>query len=121
MPWTYNQRTGELSRNGTLYGRGYSGHGIGRDNPTMERIANTGPIPAGTYSISAPFIHPHSGSYTMRLTPNNGTNTHGRSGLMIHGDSVARPGTASEGCVVLNRALRNQIWSSGDHTLEVTR
>ncbi|QGZ61645.1 tlde1 domain-containing protein [Paraburkholderia acidisoli] len=121
MPWSYNQRTGQLSRDGALYGRGYSGHGTGRDNPAMERTPNTGPIPVGTYTIGAPFTHPHSGSNTMRLTPAEGTNTHGRNGLMIHGDSIARPGTASQGCVILNRHLRDQIWSSGDHTLEVTR
>lgn len=40
---------------------------------------------------------------------------------MIHGDSIARPGTASEGCVILDRSMREQIWSGGDHTLEVTR
>ena len=120
MPWTYNQRTGRLTRDGRDYGRGYSGHGPGRDNPAMEHMRNIGPIPRGTYTIGAPFHHAHAGN-AMRLSPNPGTYTYGRSGLMIHGDSIARPGTASEGCVILDRSMREQIWSSGDHTLEVTR
>lgn len=37
-----------------------------------------GPIPRGTYKIHAPFTHPHSGAYIMRLTPEQGTFTFGR-------------------------------------------
>jgi hypothetical protein len=121
MPWTYSQRTGELKRNGNLVGRGYSGRGAGKDNPVMQNARNLGPIPTGTYTIGAPFNHAHSGSYTMRLTPDAGVIMYGRSGFMIHGDSASRPGTASQGCIILRRDIRMRIWTSGDHSLEVTR
>jgi hypothetical protein len=55
----------------------------------------------------------------MALIPKEGTDTFGRSGFLIHGDSVAMPGTASHGCIILSRDLREQISASGDNQLEV--
>jgi hypothetical protein len=43
----------------------------------------------------------------------------GRSGFLMHGDNIRLPGTASEGCIILPRDLREAIWNSADHTLEV--
>ncbi|HYE46677.1 MAG TPA: hypothetical protein VEA44_12995, partial [Caulobacter sp.] len=43
----------------------------------------------------------------------------GRSAFRIHGDSVRAPGTASKGCIILPRAVREAIWRSGDRDLEV--
>jgi hypothetical protein len=43
----------------------------------------------------------------------------GRTGFLIHGDAVHAPGTASEGCVILSRTTREQIWESHDHVLQV--
>jgi hypothetical protein len=37
----------------------------------------------------------------------------------MHGDSKEHPGCASEGCVILPRTVREQVWSSGDHDLKV--
>ncbi|PLZ00607.1 DUF2778 domain-containing protein [Burkholderia sp. WAC0059] len=119
MPWTYHQSSARLLHNGVYVDSGYSGHGIGRDNPTMQSVPNIGPIPRGTYRIGAPFTHPHAGEYSMRLTPVNGTNTFGRDGFMIHGDSIKHPGQASNGCVIEVPLTRHKIWSSGDHILEV--
>lgn len=121
MPWIYHQASGRLERNGTMVIGGYSGIGAGKNNPTMQATPNVGPIPRGEYRIGAPFTHPHSGAYTMRLTPINGTITFGRDGFMIHGDSVAHPGQASNGCVIERMAVRSQIWSSGDHILKVVQ
>ncbi|MFM0413727.1 hypothetical protein [Paraburkholderia aromaticivorans] len=39
---------------------------------------------------------------------------------MIHGDSTAHPGAASDGCVIVNIVTRRCIWESGDHTIAVT-
>ncbi|MEM5437616.1 tlde1 domain-containing protein [Paraburkholderia diazotrophica] len=119
MPWTYSQSTGRLTRNGVTAGTGYSGHGAGRNNANMQRTGGIGPIPQGTYTIGAPFHHNHAGGYTMRLTPQHGTNTFGRSGFMMHGDSTRQPGQASEGCIVQNHSVRHQVWASGDRTLQV--
>jgi hypothetical protein len=51
--------------------------------------------------------------------PDPGTETFGRGEFRIHGDSIAHPGTASHGCIILPRAVRDAIWRSGDRALEV--
>jgi hypothetical protein len=33
----------------------------------------------------------------------------GRDNFLIHGDSIAAPGTASHGCIILNRLARERI------------
>jgi len=119
MPWKYYQSSGPLYLDGAFIHKGYSGNGAGKDNPSMEGVANTGPLPRGKYRIEHPFNHPHAGPYTMRLTPIAGTYTYGRDGFMIHGDSVTHPGNASNGCLNENRSIRVQMWESGDHILEV--
>ncbi|WP_244141743.1 tlde1 domain-containing protein [Robbsia andropogonis] len=120
MPWQYSQRTGQLTRGtGPVVGLGYSGRGVGQNNPQMQNQVGMGPIPTGSYSIGAPFHHSHAGGYTMRLTPNVGTDTRHRSGFMIHGDSTAHPGQASDGCIVLDRRVRVLIWNSGDRQINV--
>ena len=121
MPWIYEQSTGRLYHNGAFVERGYSGSGSGKNNPAMEGTSNVGPIPRGDYQIGAPFTHPHAGAHTMRLTPVNSTYTYGRNGFMIHGDSRAHPGHASNGCVIEGRLTRDKIWNSGDHILKVVR
>ena len=121
MPWTYSQSTGELRHNGQLVGTGYSGIGDGLNNPAMEAAHNSGPTPRGSYTIGAPFHHHHAGNYVMRLTPTEGTNVYGRTGLMMHGDSSQHPGEASNGCIIENFEARQRVWTSNDHILTVTR
>jgi hypothetical protein len=124
MPWVYKQSDGKIMRGGAdgpLVGKGYSGKGSGKDNPSAQASPSFGPIPRGTYRVGSPFQHPHAGAYALRLTPIDGTYTFGRSGFLIHGDSRANPGDASDGCVVLPLTVRQQIWNSGDHILEVVQ
>ncbi|WP_281177397.1 tlde1 domain-containing protein [Paraburkholderia ferrariae] len=102
-------------------GDGYSGRGEGKNNAAMQSSSNIGPIPRGKYQITSPFTHPHAGPYTMRLHPKPGTMTYGRSGFMIHGDSVAHARNASKGCIILAPTLRHRIWHSGDRDLEVVQ
>lgn len=122
MPWLYQQSTGNLSFNGEFVQRDYSGAATGKNNPAMQTVPDIGPIPRGTYDIGAPHTSPHTGTYTLNLTPGPGTNTFGRSAFRIHGDdSLHHPGTASEGCVIMSVTTRHRIWGSGDHTLEVVQ
>lgn len=121
MPWTYSQTTGRLLYDGTVIGIGYSGRDEGKNRSAAQTKEGIGPIPRGTYTIGAPFIHPHTGAYSMRLTPQAGTHTFGRSGFLMHRDSVDHPGQASDGCIVQNLAVRHQVWTSGDRTLVVTQ
>jgi hypothetical protein len=53
----------------------------------------------------------------MALLPCDGTDTLGRAGFLIHGDSVKAPGTASHGCIILPRAIRDRIAVSEDTRL----
>jgi hypothetical protein len=121
VSWTFSQSTGELRLNGLRIGIGYSGHCEGRNNPDMQSVRSIGPIPRGLWDIGEPSDTTTHGPFVMRLTPRKGTETFGRSGFLIHGDSISDPGTASLGCVILCRPLRERVWASGDHTLEVTR
>ena len=120
--WTYRQETGELLHEGEHVAWGYSGaENAGYNNPAMENVRSKGPIPRGRWLIEGPpFDTPTHGPYVLRLTPAQETKTFGRSGFLCHGDSIRRPGTASEGCIIMARKIREQIWKSGDRDLLVT-
>jgi len=125
----YTQSTGDWFRDGQFIARGYSGHdadGVqGKNNPSEEAHRSHGPIPRGLWKIAedpAPSSEqgPH-GPFVMHLYPLPGTETFGRSGFLIHGD-MADPrlaGTASLGCIILPREVRESIWASGDRMLSV--
>lgn len=117
--WIYKQSTGELFRGGAKVAIGYSGAGPHKNKPEDERLAFQGPIPAGRYEISAPFHSDAKGPVVMHLHPVDGQEMHGRGGFLIHGDSIAAPGTASHGCIILPRPVRLAIGASGDAELEV--
>ena len=118
MSWTYNQTTGQLSRDGQNIATGYSGTGPGRNNPSAQGTRNVGPIPRGRYSIGAPHDTRTHGPHAMALTP-VGHNALGRDGFLIHGDNTRHD--ASTGCIVLPRNIRDQISNSGDTALEVVQ
>lgn len=115
--WQYSQHTGELTVAGVFEGTGYSGHGLGRNNPEAQELPNTGPIPQGRYQIGSAYEHPHLGPCVMNLDPINGTNTFGRSAFRIHGDNARHD--ASQGCVILGPSIRRLIAASPDRELLV--
>src|SRR4051812_11896240 len=54
--WTYIQKSGRLlDANLQLVGIGYSGHDVGKNNPAMQSVSNTGPLPCGVYDITERF------------------------------------------------------------------
>lgn len=117
--WTWDQRAGILSRNGTNISKGYSGLDYGKNNPDKQNVPGIGPIPQGEWSMIGCGDNPHTGPCSIVLSPNAGTNTYGRSAFLIHGDSLSNPGEASHGCIILPRIIREEIWASNDHTLNV--
>ena len=120
--WRYQQQTGKLiSQSGNVVGAGYSGFGSGKNNPTYQSVASVGPCPEGFYHIDAPVDTDSHGPYVLRLEPFAENEMFNRSGFLIHGDSKTAPGTASHGCLIFAREVRELIWNSGDHQLEVTR
>jgi hypothetical protein len=123
--WIWIIKTGELVRDGKVIGVGYSGgnkgkNPEGKNNPAMQHVHDIGPLPCGEYEVHGPpFDDPRLGKYVMRLIPRPGTNTFGRSGFCFHGDNKTNPGCASEGCPIQSRAVREQVWESGDRCFYV--
>jgi hypothetical protein len=118
--WTYSQKSGELQQDGEHVARGYSGADEGKNNPEMENVLNVGPIPRGDWNIIGPPVDTRThGPFVLHLEPRPETKTFGRDGFLMHGDSKEHPGTASQGCIILPRSVREQVWTSGDPHLEV--
>lgn len=123
MSWLYEQKTGDIYHNGKFVGTGYSGKGKryseGRNNPDMEAVKGVGPIPRGKWVIGPARTSSHVGPVAMDLKPVAGTDAHGRSAFMIHGDNTMS--NASKGCIILARSIRQQISSGKDRELIVVR
>jgi type VI secretion system (T6SS) effector TldE1-like protein len=118
--WSYAQKTGELNQDGKHVAKGYSGFDNGKNDPSMQELSNVGPIPQGQWTIAGPPANTADhGPYVLRLEPSPETNTFGRSGFLMHGDSKEHPGCASHGCVIMPRPVREQVWNSGDRELDV--
>ncbi len=119
MSWTYEQKTGNLLYDGKVVATGYSGHGDGKNNPTLQNVPCIGPLPEGYYTIFPPIDTNSHGPYVLALVPFPHNQMFGRSGFLIHGDSIKQSGSASEGCIILGRNVRQAIWESNDRTLRV--
>jgi hypothetical protein len=123
--WTYVQKSGELLHDGEHEGTGYSGYNDphsgqdGKNNPDLQNIHDVGPIPVGRYVIGTPHDTLTHGPFVLPLTPDADNEMFDRSCFLIHGDSVVEPGTASRGCIIMSRAIRNEVAASGDHLLTV--
>lgn len=90
---------------------GYSGKDKGKNNPSMQDVKNTGPIPQGSYVVGPNVPKTPKGLKNARpLTPMTRTNTFGRSEFFIHGENPNRnPGTSSEGCPIIRKENRSLI------------
>lgn len=118
--WTYHISTGVmLDKNGKQVAKGYSGKGSHKNVVADTHIVNEGPLPIGIYKINAPRTSAKTGPYAMDLTPDANNKMFGRGSFQIHGDSVKNPGTASSGCIIMPRNIRELIWNSNDHDIEV--
>lgn len=118
--WVYQQSTGKLwSPVGICVGRGYAGRDAGKNNPALQNTVKIGPLPQGLYTLGAAYTHPHLGPVTMDLTPDPTNEMFGRSLFRLHPDAVDHPGAASEGCIVQDRPVREQVAASPDRQLLV--
>lgn len=116
--WIYAQKSGRLFDAGLqLRGMGYAGKGDGKNCPEKQSIKNTGPLPAGLYKIGKAITDPHMGPLAIELEPDNGNLMLGRAGFYIHGDNATH--TASEGCIIMARAIRECVVASTDKWLVV--
>ena len=118
--WTYQVFSGWMLRpDGSLAGIGYSGFEDGRNNPAADGVPDVGPIPVGLWHMGEPVDTLAHGPFVLPLTPDPLTDTKGRSGFLVHGDSISHPGFASHGCIVIERSVREEMAASGDNLLEV--
>lgn len=113
------------SYSGSLSGGGYN-------NPAMQAIRNNGPIPPGTWNVtgvqqtltnSQGVTTPHAN--VLRLEPAAGTRTFNRDAMRVHGDNASRPGTASNGCIIVppdvRQSLAGMVNQGGQVRIEVRR
>ena len=125
MTWTFIQASGKLlDPTGKYVVTGYAGGNCGKNpeginNTAMQNVACVGPLPKGTYTLGTPKDSPKLGPYAIPLSPDSKNEMFGRSAFFIHGDKINAPRTASEGCIILPRAIREQIYNSKDLTIVV--
>jgi peptidoglycan hydrolase-like protein with peptidoglycan-binding domain len=108
--WTWDQSSGTLLKEARVLAHGYAGAGRGENNPAMEGVAQVGPIPRGLWRMIRVKNGGPTGPFTIVLEPEPGTDTHGRSAFRIHGDNSTHD--ASQGCIILQRPFREQIWAT---------
>ena len=119
MSWRFEQSTGHLYLNDQFVASGYSGFPPYTNKPGAEQIKNFGPIPKGRYHIGSPYDSPNVGPFALPLEASPETMTFNRGDFRIHGDSRIDPGSASHGCLIFPRQVREMIAKSEDKTLEV--
>lgn len=118
LDFIYEQRTGNFyladgQDDRSLIARGYSGKGLWINDPSAEDKIAQGPLPRGLWRIHSPIDHPRLGPIALRLGYlRDGKEVpapHLRSGFFIHGDNRLGNGTASSGCIILDRSARGWI------------
>ena len=118
----YHQKTAAILLDGAIlcqYPSSYSGFGPGLNNPAMETIPDVGPIPRGKWGIARwEATHGTKGPQVAILCP-DGWDAHGRSDFLIHGDNRDGNNTASHGCIIAPRWVRDKLQASGQTKLIV--
>lgn len=120
MSWEYDVAKHSFSLNGVYqFTANYAGASGYKNFYTYECVKNKGPLPRGKYTIGSPHNSPHTGKYTLSLTPKLSNDMCGRDAFKIHGLSRSDPANSSEGCIVAPLSVRKSIWKSGDRELIV--
>lgn len=119
----YSQSSGEiyeLDGGFVRLGVGYSGRRQWTNQPSSDGLVGTGPIPRGRWKTSKAFTHDRLGPVCIPLAPASYlTDAKGRSGFYIHGDNSHGDRSASSGCIILGRGLRERIAALGQVDLYV--
>jgi len=123
--WTYVQSTGQLlDPAGKLLAIGYSGLGLGKNDPAAQMIPNVGPLPCGIYTME--LIADAQGNAcdygdkkapVLRLIPDSQNVMFDRKGFLMHGDNATH--TASDGCIIQDHTTRVTVSMSTDKKLWV--
>lgn len=103
--YIYVQKSGEIALCNVdfecPFAIGHAGRAEGRNNPRMQSVRNIGPLPLGRYRMEV-VAHQKFAAPAIKLTQIEGE-SFGRAGFYIHG------GTNSEGCIILQRDVREFI------------
>lgn len=113
--FTYHSDTLGFPRDASI-GTGWSGRGLGKNEPSLQSWKDHGPIPQGDWTIQPPVTHPRLGELAIPLRPREGTDLFGRDNqFYIHGPSrnPSNFGQESHGCPILNQKGRQFISDSG--------
>lgn len=105
-----------------LIATGYSGSIGHQNNPESEALVSRGPIPRGVWRMEPAFNHARLGPCSIPLEAVEEKTALKRSGFFIHGDNSRGDGSASHGCIILDRGTRKLIdaaISQGVRTLVV--
>ncbi len=123
--WKYEITTGKLlyPYTGKVLWQGYAGGNCGKNpeaknNPDFIKVAKTGPLCPGIYTFGTPVAQSHLGPFAIPLTPDPNNEMYGRGDVFCPGDTTPS-GNAREGCIIMPRWVRDQMWASKIHTLEV--
>lgn len=131
MSWTYRINTHTLtSPTGQTYSGGiYSGaFGPNQNNAAscdLSGMVGVCPIRPGSWTGTMILNSDKTGPDTIILEPDKPTAAaltalgHVPGSYRMHGDSIANPGHASEGCLIAPHEVRMAFWSSPDHELIV--
>lgn len=103
---TTNPETSPSGKEIGFIGFGYSGHEANLNDIHKQNLEGIGPLPSGRYIIDLVYDDVKRGSYTCRLKPDLLNNMYGRSGFLIHGDTMAQAHAASDGCIIAPRWVR---------------
>ena len=123
--WRYGQNTGNMYRpDGTLAGTGYAGghqgtHPEGINNHDMQNVKSVGPLPVGMYTFGTPIAHSQLGPFAIPLIPDDDNEMFGRGDFFEHGDTLAMNHSASDGCIIQSRSVRDECHASPDQRLQV--
>jgi hypothetical protein len=124
MTWVYEIETGKLTDpSGKVVTQGYAGGNCGKNpegknNPGMCGVKSIGPLPPGTYTFGVPVEHSKLGPFAIPLNPAPTNDMMGRGSFYMHGDTTPS-GNASEGCIIMPRAVRVACAESSDCRLQV--
>lgn len=111
LDWVYQQSTGNLyladdEDARTYVAHGYSGAPDHVDRTESEGLIAKGPIPRGLWRMDPPSDHKRLGPCCIGLEAADPRTALKRSGFYVHGDNERVDGSASSGCIILDRATR---------------
>lgn len=118
--WIYEQSTGKLySPDGLHAATGYAGGNGGKNpegvnNHAKQGERNIGPLPCGVYTFGQVVLESHLGPFAIPLIPERSNKMLGRSAFYVHGDKSSPSRSASEGCIIMPRAVRAEMYRLGE-------